>query len=148
VAAIATSCQNASSTQTRTELTILDLQTGATTRAYQHVLGRELFFHGGLMLGGDSPVIGVDPVNHLFLQRSILCPNAPADFDLNARVCLNEYDETGRLVKTVPGLFSDGDFGSLVLGAVNGATRTGVTKGQEDTSSFFIQSRSVQIFKY
>ena len=148
VAAIATSCQNAATTQTRTELTLLDLQTGMTTRAYQHVLGRELLFHGGIMLGGDSPVLGIDPVNHLVLQRSILCPNVPSDFDLNARACLNEYDQNGRLVKTVPGLFSDGDFGPVSFGGVNGATRTGVTKGQEDNSSFFVQSRSVQIYKY
>jgi hypothetical protein len=148
VAAIATSCQNEATTQTQTELTLLDLQTGRTTRAFQHVGGLELLYHGGIMLGGDSPVLGIDPVNHLVLQRSIFCPNAPGNFDLNARACLNEYDESGRLVKTVPGLFSDGDFGPLSFGGVNGATRTGVTKGQEDNSSFFVQSRSVQIYKY
>jgi hypothetical protein len=148
MAAIATSCENASNTGSRTELTFLDLATGSTTRAYQHVLGRELGFHGGIMLGGDSPVLGIDPVNHLVLQRSILCPAAPGDFDLNARVCLNEYDETGRLNKTIPGLFSDGDFGSPFFSGVNGATRSGVTKGQEEASSFFVQSRTVQPYRY
>ena len=61
------------------------------------------------MLGGDSAIVGIDTVNHLILQRSIFCPTILGNFDINARVCLNEYDETGRLAKTVPGLFSDGD---------------------------------------
>jgi len=100
------------------------------------------------MLGGDSPVLGIDPVNHLILQRSMLCPGPPGNFDMNARVCLHEYDETGRLVKTVPGLFSDGDFGSLSFSGVNGTTRTGVTKGQEEVPQFFVVSRTVQPYTY
>ena len=148
VAAIATSCQNASATQTRTELTLLDLQTGTTTHAFQHILGLEGAFHGGSMLGADSVVIGIDPVNRLILQRSMLCPGLPDDFDLNARVCLNEYDEAGRLVKTVPGLFSDADFGSLRFSGMNGAKRIGVAIGQVDGNSFYNQSHTVQPYGY
>jgi hypothetical protein len=148
IAAIATTCANADGTEARSELTFLNLTSGTSTRAYQHVLGRERVFHGGSMAGGDSLVLGVDPVNHLILQRSKLCPNTPGDFDLNLRVCLNEYDETGRLVKTVPGLFSDGDIGSLYFGGVNGAQRIGVATGQIDANSFYFQSHSVQPYRY
>ena len=147
-AAIATSCANADGTEGRTELTILDLPAGTTTRAYQHVLARERLFHAGSIQNGDSPVLGIDPVNHLILQRSILCPNVPGNFDLNARVCLNEYDETGRLVKTVPGLFSGGDIGSLTFSGVNGTQRIGVATGQIDANSFYFQSRAVQPYRY
>ena len=100
------------------------------------------------MLGGDSPVVGIDAVNHLILQRSILCPAALGYFDLNARVCLNEYDETGRLVKTVPGLFSDGEIGSFSFSGVNGATRIGAAQGQLEADGFFAAYRSVQPYAY
>jgi hypothetical protein len=147
VAAIATSCRLDSTTgQARTELTLLDLTTGATKTAYQHLLGVEMQFHGGFMLGGDSRVLGIDAVNHVILQRSMLCPTVVGNFDLNARVCLNEYDETGRLVKTVPGLFSDGDGGYPFFSGVNGATRTGATPGQEH--DYYGQSYAVQPYTY
>ena len=144
-AAIVTSCQAESIGGSRTELTLLDLSTGATTRVFQHLLTTEVYYHAGLMIGGDAAVVGIDPVNHLVLQRSMLCPTVVGDFDLNARVCLNEYDEAGRLVKTIPGLFSDGDIFTLFSG-VNGATRTGATAGQEIGSYF--ASTAVQPYAY
>jgi len=147
-AAIATACAVTSTLKNRTELTLLDLSSGATTPAYQHLVRDELFFHGGFMLGGDSPVIGIDAVNHLILQRSMFCPAVLGNFDLNARVCLDEYDETGRLVKTVPGLFSDGDIGSFLFSGVNGSTRTGAAEGQLGANSFFAEYRSVQPYAY
>jgi hypothetical protein len=148
IAAIATSCEVTSTNKFRTELTLLNLSSGATTTVYQHLLHDELFFHGGVMLGGDSPVVGIDLVNHLILQRSMFCPAVLGNFDLNARLCLNEYDETGRLVKTVPGLFSDGEFGLPLFSGVNGSTRTGATMGQDEAQSFYIQSKTVQPYSY
>ena len=149
LAAIATACVVASSGKARSELTLLDLSTGATSTVYQHLLHDELIFHGGFMLGGDSPIIGIDTTNHLILQRSMLCPGPPANFDLNARVCLNEYDETGRLTKTIPGLFSDGDIISPFFSGVNGATRMGAAFGQARTYfGFFAQSTTVQPYAY
>jgi hypothetical protein len=147
VAAIATACWLDNTTrQVRTELTLLDLTTGATKTAYQHLLATEMYFHGGFMLGGDSTILGIDAVNHVILQRSMLCPTVVGNFDLNARVCLNEYDETGRLLKTVPSLFSNGDGGLPFFSGVNGATRTGATPGQErDYSS---HSYAVQPYTY
>jgi len=148
IAAISTACAVTSTLKYRTELTLLDLSSGTATQVYQHQLHDELIFHGGFMLGGDSPVVGIDAVNHLILQRSILCPAALGYFDLNARVCLNEYDETGRLVKTVPGLFSDGEIGSFSFSGVNGATRIGAAQGQLEADGFFAAYRSVQPYAY
>jgi hypothetical protein len=148
VAAIATSCQVSSLVTNRTELSLVDLATGTTTRVFQHRINFENFYHAGTMIGGDSPVVGIDPVNHLVLQRSILCPAVLGNFDLNARPCLNEYDESGRLVKTVPGLFSDSDLLQYFSG-VNGTTRTGASTGQEFVSNgFFIESSTVQPYSY
>jgi hypothetical protein len=147
LAAIATSCQAASIGGNRTELTLLDLSTASTTQVFQHVINDASGYHGGTMLGGDSTVVGIDPVNHVILQRSMFCPAVLGNFDLNARACLNEYDETGRLAKTVPDLFSDGDL-TLFFSGVNGTTRTGATLGQESASSFFIVSTSVQPYTY
>ena len=123
-AAIVTSCQVHSTLKNRTELTIVNLSTGATTPVFQHLFGVENEFHNGLFIGGDSPVVGIDVANHLILQRSMLCPASLGNFDINARVCLNEYDESGRLVKTVPGLFSDADL-SFFFSGVNGTARIG-----------------------
>ena len=81
------------------------------------------------------------------LQRSILCPAVLGNFDLNARPCLNEYDESGRLVKTVPGLFSDSDL-LLYFSGVNGTTRTGAATGQEFINGFAIESSTVQPYTY
>ncbi|HWT06881.1 MAG TPA: S8 family serine peptidase, partial [Xanthomonadales bacterium] len=148
IAAIATACVVASTGKSRTELTLLDLSSGATTTVYQHLLGNELFFHGGFLLGGDSPVVGIDTVNHLILQRSMFCPEMLRNFDLNARVCLNEYDETGRLVKTVPGLFSDGEIWSPFFSGVNGTTRMGATMGQDEASGIAVQATTVQPYAY
>ena len=101
------------------------------------------------MLGGESPTLGIDPVNHLILQRSMWCPALIGTLDFNARVCLNEYDETGRLVKTISGLFDSGlDDPAQLFNGVNGATRTGVAMGQESYTSFFTVSTSVQPYSY
>ena len=154
LAAIATGCQSSppglGHDRFTSELTLLDLSSGATTRVFQHVLGAEQTFHGfPSLLGGDSPTIGIDPVNHLVLQRSMRCPTLIGTFDLNARVCLNEYDESGRLTKTVPGLFDSGfDDPSQLFNGVNGTTRTGVAMGQELYDTFFIFSTSVQPYSY
>jgi len=148
VAAIATSCGVVSTGKTRTELTLLDLTTGATSTVYQHLLQDEVLYHGGFMFGGDSTIIGIDTVNHLILQRSMFCPAVLGNADLNARVCLNEYDETGRLVKTVPGLFSDAEITSFFSG-VNGSTRTGAAMGQlQAYFGVFAESTTVQPYRY
>ena len=148
LAAITTTCAVPSIAKVRTELTLLDLSSGAATAVYRHDVADALGFHGGVMLGTDSTVVAIDTVNHLLLQRSMFCPTILGNFDLNARVCLNEYDETGRLVKTVPGLFSDGDFGLPWPSGVNGATRTGAAMGQGEANSIFIQSTTVQPYAY
>ncbi|MDP9105739.1 MAG: hypothetical protein M3N49_07380, partial [Candidatus Eremiobacteraeota bacterium] len=147
VAAIATSCQVRSLGKNRTELSLVNLATGATTHVFQHLLNLENFYHAGTMIGGESAVVGIDSVNHLVLQRSILCPAVLGNFDLNARPCLNEYDESGRLVKTVPGLFSDNDLLPYFSG-VNGTTRTGASTGQEFLNGFAIESSTVQPYTY
>ncbi|HEY6235315.1 MAG TPA: hypothetical protein VIW69_09470, partial [Candidatus Elarobacter sp.] len=146
-AAIATSCQANSIVKNRTELTLVDLSTGAATPVFQHLLGDENFYHNGFFIGGDSPVVGIDVVNHLILERSMLCPAILGNFDINARVCLNEYDESGRLVKTVPGLFSDTELSAFFSG-VNGATRLGASTGQETLSGFAVGSSTVQPYSY
>jgi hypothetical protein len=146
VAAIATSCQ-LHDTGNRNELSIVNLSTGSTTQVFHRLVGEANYFHAGFMIGGDSAVVGIDTVNHVILQRSIFCPTVLGDFDINARVCLNEYDESGRLAKTVPGLFSDGDL-SLTFSGVNGSTRTGASTGQEELNSFFVTSRTVQPYSY
>ncbi len=67
---------------------------------------------------------------------------------MNARPCLDLYDETGRLTKTVPNLFPAGfqDPGSVFNG-VNGATRTGVAMGQQPPG-LYVLSYSVQPYSY
>jgi hypothetical protein len=152
-AAIATSCQYLQSGFThdtfRAELALVDLNSGVERRVFTHTLGTEQLFHGftGRMLGGDSPIVGIDPVNHLLLQRSMFCPTVLANVDLNARPCLNEYDETGRLVKTVPGVFADGAY-EVFFNGVNGSTRSGVTLGQQSSSFYFVASVEVQPYTY
>jgi hypothetical protein len=153
VAAIATSCQMLSPGATnfsyRAELTLLDLNTGSTKRVFQHELSSEQSFHGAqFMMGGESAMIGIDDVNHLIVQRSTFCPQRLRDVDLNARPCLNVYDEAGRLVQTVPGLFGDGfaDPGPEFNG-VNGKTRTGLAMGQL-AYRFVITSFDVQPYSY
>ena len=152
VAAIATSCILPNGTDVgtfRAELSLLDLTTGNTSRVFQHTMGTEQLFHGLVFLeGGDSAVIGIDAVNHLILQRSLFCPQPMGKFDLNARPCLNAYDEGGRLVETVPGLFPDGfaDPGPDFNG-VNGHTRTGVAMGQQQYGGF-IYSTGIQPYSY
>ena len=147
VAAIATSCAMPASD--RAELTLLDLTTGTTSRVFQHVVGLPLAFHGGTSLrGGDSPVIGIDPINHLILQRSIFCPQAIGAYDLNARPCLNLYDERGGLVKTIPGLLPDGFWDPQPqFNGVNGTLRTGIAMGQQ-ALGVSIDSFSVQPYSY
>lgn len=147
MAAIASECQTDSYLTTRAELTLLDLSTGTVRPVFKHLPGVANIYHGsGLMLGGDSVVIGIDPVNHLILQRSMFCPEMIGDFDLNARVCLNAYDEDGRPVKTAAGLFSGAPTEAFFNG-VYGATRTGVAMGQQSLSNF-IYSVEVQPYSY
>ena len=114
---------------------------------FQHLVGLENYYHAGFFLGGDSAIVGIDTVNHLILQRSILCPTILGNFDINARVCLNEYDETGRLAKTVPGLFSDADL-FLYFSGANGSTRTGASTGQDVLTSIAVTSTTVQPYTY
>jgi hypothetical protein len=153
MAAVATSCQatigGLGPGTFAAELTLLDLSTGTTTRVFRHVLGGEQSFHGFLSLvGGDSATIGLDTVNHLILQRSMWCPALIGTYDMNARPCLNEYDESGRLVKTIPGLFGSGvDDPGVRFNGVNSATRTGVAMGQE-APGIFVLSTSVQPYSY
>jgi hypothetical protein len=153
VGALATSCHLPSAGEvpsSRSELTLIDLATGGTTRVFQHLLGAETVFHGGIFLpGGDSATIGIDPVNHLVLQRSMFCPEIIGTFDLNARPCLNLYDEGGRLIKTIRGLFADGFADPQPLfNGINGATRTGVAMGQQSPATFFVESFAVQPYTY
>ena len=149
--AIATNCHLVQGGQDvfRSELTLLDLATGSTIQAFEHVLDRVPEDHHGFneMDGGDSPIIGIDPVNHLILQRSIWCPNLVGLYDVNARVCLNLYDETGRLTKTIPNLFSGAFFNSTIPNGVNGTLRRGATFGQERVTPF-IFSFDAQPFSY
>jgi hypothetical protein len=152
VMAVATSCplNGASRGTYRAELSLVDLNTGQVSRVFQHSLSHEQFFHGFVALvGGDSATIGIDAVNHLILQRSMFCPQIVADVDLNARPCLNLYDESGRLVKTMRGLFSNGfSDGTVIFNGVNGSTRTGVAMGQQSDATVFITSFDVQPYHY
>ncbi len=148
-AAIGTSCQFlASNGIYRAELTLLDLSTGALSRVFQHTLDNgEQVAHGAFaMNGGDSPGIGIDPVNHVVLQRSMFCPQLVYELDLNARPCLKLYDEHGGLVKTIPGLFSNGATEPAFNG-VNGSIRTGIALGQQ-VETPFVDSFDVQPYTY
>jgi Subtilase family len=153
VAAIITGCQTTppglGHDRFTSELTLVDLASGTATRVFQHVLGIEQSYHGFVgMIGGDSATVGIDAVNHLILERSMWCPTLIGTFDVNARPCLNEYDETGRLVKTVANLFDGGyDDPSPFFNGVNGTTRTGVALGQEALSEN-IYSTSLQPYSY
>ena len=149
-AAIATSCQYlaGSSYAYRSQLSLVNLNTGATTQVFEHTLGFEQAQHGYYaMNGGASAVIQIDPVNHLILQRSMFCPALVGLFDMNQRPCLNEYDEAGRLAKTVPNLFPASSFDGNIPNGVNGTTRTGVAMGQQP-GGFYIESFEVQPYKY
>jgi hypothetical protein len=149
-AAIATSCQFLTASGTyRAELTLLDLGTGALSRVFQHTMSnQQQALHGFVaMNGGDSPAIGIDPVNHVVLQRSMFCPQLVYLLDLYARPCLNLYDERGSLVKTIPGLFSNGASNESVFNGVNGSLRTGVALGQQAYSPF-VESFDVQPYAY
>ena len=150
VAAVATTCNASAGVPAgmfRSQLLLVDLVGGGTSLAFAHTLDYTGQSHGiPSMLGGDSPTIGIDPVNHLILQRSMFCPQLVSPADINARACLNEYDEHGTLVKTVPNLFNDGDFSTIFEG-VNGTTRTGLAFGQEPPG-FFINSYDVQPYSY
>jgi hypothetical protein len=152
-AAVASSCQyldpSGAAFSFRAELAIVDLNTGAERRVFTHTLGDEQLFRGfSFLLGGDSDPIGIDPANHLILQRSMFCPAILGNADLNVRPCLNEYDETGRLVKTVPGLFADGFADPrAVFNGVNGSIRSGVAMGQQG-NFVFVTSLEVQPYSY
>ncbi len=78
VAAVATSCQffQGADYAFRSQLSLVNLNSGATTQVFEHTLGVDQLHHGfNGMIGGASAVIGIDPVNHLILQRSMYCPN-------------------------------------------------------------------------
>ncbi len=151
MAAIATSCTyvSAGNDVFRSQLSLLNLTTGTVTQVFDHVLGDDATHsHGYLgMIGGASPVIEIDPVQHLILQRSLYCPSLVGLADGNFRPCLNEYDETGRLVKTVPNLFPAGSMDSLIPNGVNGSARLGLAMGQQ-VSTPWIVSLEVQPFTY
>jgi Subtilase family len=150
LAAVATSCPvGPNGAASRSELTLLDLTTGATSRVFQHVLTPAQNPHGLMsMPGGDSTMIGIDPVNHLVLQRSLYCPQIIGAFDLNARPCLNLYDERGGLVKTIPDLFPDGfDDPQQQFNGVNGTLRTGIAMGQQQLGNF-VYSLGLQPYSY
>jgi hypothetical protein len=149
-AAIATSCQYVAGTNYayRAQLSLVNLDTGATTQVFEHTLGIEETHHGDLNIGGGaSAIIEIDPVNHLILQRSMYCPTLVGFFDMNQRPCLNEYDETGRLVKTIPNLFPSGPYDGNIPNGVNGMTRTGVALGQQP-GPYTVESFEVQPFTY
>ncbi|MBV8645564.1 MAG: hypothetical protein JO225_16795 [Candidatus Eremiobacteraeota bacterium] len=148
VAAVATTCQNRSTNSFEAALDLIDLTTGATREVFRHTLTSDHVVHGFAALpGGDSPIIGIDTVNHLVLQASIFCPTEMVLFDLDGRPCLNEYDESGHLVKTIPGLLPDGSYTEFFSG-VNGTLRTGVALGQQSSTSIFIDSTEVQPLTY
>jgi hypothetical protein len=151
MAAIATSCeyQQGANDAFRSQLSLVDLSSGGLSRVFEHTLGVEQTVHGfNGMIGGASAVIGMDPVNHLVLQRSMYCPNIVGLFDGNARPCLNLYDESGRLTKTVPNLFPAGfQDPRTVFNGANGSARTGVAMGQQPGSSFVL-SYDVQPYGY
>jgi hypothetical protein len=151
VAAIATSCQyvSAGSDVFQAQLSLLNLTTGSITQVFEHALGEDpTESHGFIgMVGGASPVIEIDPVHHLVLQRSMYCPSLVRLLDGNFRPCLNEYDESGRLAKTVPNLFPAGAISGEVANGVNGTARLGVGMGQE-VSTPWIYSFEVQPFSY
>jgi hypothetical protein len=148
--AIATSCQyqQGSEDAFRSQLSFVNLNTGATTQIFEHTLGIEETHHGFLgMEGGASAVIEIDPVNHLILQRSMYCPELVGLFDMNARPCLDLYDEAGRLTKTVPNLFPAGFLDGNIPNGANGTTRTSVAMGQQP-GSFYVESFAVQPYRY
>jgi hypothetical protein len=151
IAAIATSCQRSlgGDQAFRSQLTLVDLSAGTTTQVFERTLGIEQTYHGYIgMNGGSSAIIGIDPVNHLVLQRSMFCPRLVGLLDMNARPCLDIYDESGRLAKTMPNLFPAGflDPASLFNG-VNGTRRFGVAMGQQP-GNFYVESFDVQPYDY
>jgi hypothetical protein len=148
--AIATSCQfvQGSAYAFRSQLSLVNLNTGATNQVFEHTLGIEQTHHGDYaMEGGASAIIEIDPVNHRILQRSMFCPMLVGLFDMNQRPCLNLYDETGRLAKTIPNLFPASFFDGDIPNGVNGTTRTGVAMGQQP-GSFYVESYEVQPYNY
>ena len=151
IAAIATSCEflQGANDAYQSQLSLVDLNTGVTSQVFERTLGIEQLLHGtNGMVGGASAVIGIDPVNHLVLQRSMYCPNLVGSYDLNARPCLELYDESGRLAKTVPNLFPAGFLdGSSLFNGVNGTARIGVAMGQQPGGSY-IESFGVQPYSY
>jgi len=99
------------------------------------------------MVGGASAVIGIDPINHVVLQRSMYCPNLVGLYDLNARPCLDLYDEERPLGEDRPKSFS----GRLprrldIVQRVDGSSRVGVAMGQQP--GFYVESFGVQPYRY
>jgi len=151
IAVIATSCQflQGANYTYRSQLSLVDLNTGVASQVFERTLGIEQLLHGTIgMVGGASAIIGIDPVNHVVLQRSMYCPNLVGLYDLNARPCLDLYDENGRLAKTVPNLFPAGFLdGSTSFNGVNGTARVGVAMGQQPGGPY-IESFGVQPYSY
>jgi hypothetical protein len=151
-ATVATSCQyeQGSEDAFRAQLSLVNLDTGSATQVFQHTLSSEQQGNHGFpgTIGGASATIGIDPVHHLILQRSLYCPQLVNLVDMNARTCLTEHDESGRLVKLEPNLFPSGflDPASMFNG-VNGASRRGVAMGQQ-AASILIVSTEAQPYSY
>ena len=153
-AAVATNCQYVGPdglSAFRAELSYVNLATGTTSRVFQHITDLAHDTHGYVtMPGGDTHSVGIDPVNHVVLQRSIWCPTVMSPFDVNGRPCLNVYDESGTLLKSVPRLFSDGNLLNGIAASfenVNGTTRSGAAGGQEPDSTL-LENFDVQPYTY
>ncbi len=147
-AIVATTCQRQADFSVFTDLAMLDLRSGAIQRILHRVYTQaEIAAHGFAAITGDAATIAVDRQRGLVLQESISCPAKIDVMDDHARPCLNVYDESGRLVKTSRGLFSDGPF-QPGEPALSYALRRGAAPSDEDESSFFLQYLSVQPYEY
>jgi len=143
----ATTCQRQSDGTLFTDLTFVDLRSGAVRRVLQRTYDEyQNAANGGAFVLGDSAFIGVDSSHGLVLQRSIACPAVLSIDDDHARPCLNEYDENGTLVKTIPDLFDDGyPYGNPALEI---AQRRGADPADEDPGSFWLEFDAVQPYSY
>ncbi len=129
------------------QLNVMDLDSGAVHRLMQHVeSGDQDGAHGYPAVLGDDAQTAVDPVHGLILQRSVFCPTALSVNDEHARVCLNEYAESGALVKVIPGLFPDGHFESQV-DSINFGSRRGAEPSLEETG-FSLLYDAIQPYSY
>ena len=141
IAAISTACAVTSTLKYRTELTLLDLSSGTATQVYQHQLHDELIFHGGFMLGGDSPG-GRGERDHARGSRARRPPDdTPRPGRGGARRATSQQAFPAQ---AWPGCL----LGSFSFSGVNGATRIGAAQGQLEADGFFAAYRSVQPYAY